>query len=114
MKKFWNDESGFVVSVELVLIATILVIGLVTGLTMLRDAVLAELADTANAIGSVDQGFGVAGTTYLAANGAETAQFGYIDVVDSADKNPGVASLPTGAGLAVVTQTYTPNAQVGE
>ena len=47
MKQFalrlWRDEAGFVVSTELVLIATILVIGLITGLVTVRDAVAEEI-----------------------------------------------------------------------
>ena len=49
----WNDENGFVVSSELILIATILVIAMVVGLQTVRDAVLQELGDVANAIGNV-------------------------------------------------------------
>lgn len=50
-----NDEAGFVVSSELVLIGTILVIGMITGLTTLRDGVIQELVDLSRAIGSVQQ-----------------------------------------------------------
>ena len=35
----WNDDVGFIVSIELILIATIAVIGLMAGLTAIRDAV---------------------------------------------------------------------------
>jgi len=61
MKQFalrlWRDEAGFVVSTELVLIATIVVIGLIAGLTTVRDAVVTELADVADAISEVDQSY---------------------------------------------------------
>ena len=61
MKQFalrlWRDEAGFVVSTELILIATILVIGLITGLVTIRDAVVTELADVADAISEVDQSY---------------------------------------------------------
>lgn len=45
--KLWNDDRGFVVSSELVLIATVVVIGLLTGLAAVRDAVISELSDVA-------------------------------------------------------------------
>ena len=64
MKKFWNDEAGFVVTVEMILVATVLVIGLVAGLTQLRDAVVGELADTAAAFGSMDQSYSVGAVAY--------------------------------------------------
>ena len=57
MKKLWQDDAGFVVSSELVLIATILVIGIIAGQTALRDAVVGELADVGAAIGDVNQSF---------------------------------------------------------
>jgi Flp pilus assembly pilin Flp len=61
MKQFalrlWRDDAGFVVSTELVLIATIVVIGLIAGLTTVRDAVVTELADVADAISEVDQSY---------------------------------------------------------
>ena len=57
LKKLWQDEAGFVVSSELVLIATILVIGIIAGQTALRDAVVGELADVGAAIGDVNQSF---------------------------------------------------------
>lgn len=49
-----NDENGFLVSAELVLISTILIMGLVVGLTEVSFAVNNELEDVASAIGSVN------------------------------------------------------------
>ena len=63
LRQLWNDEAGFVVSSELVLIATILVIGLVVGLTSLRNQVVQELTDTGQAIGAVSQGYTFYGTS---------------------------------------------------
>jgi Flp pilus assembly pilin Flp len=56
-RKLWRDEAGFVVSTELVLIATIVVIGLVAGLSTVRDQVVTELADVADAISALDQSY---------------------------------------------------------
>ena len=56
-KHLWHDQAGFIVSAELVLISTVGVIGLVTGLTCLRDAVNSELSDVACAISSLDQSY---------------------------------------------------------
>jgi Flp pilus assembly pilin Flp len=57
LHRFWADEAGFVISAELVLVATILVIGMVVGLATVRDAVVQELADVAGAIASVNQSY---------------------------------------------------------
>ncbi len=56
-RRFWADEAGFIVSSELVLIATIVVIGLIAGLAAVRDAVVGELADVGAAIGEVNQSY---------------------------------------------------------
>ena len=55
--RLWNDEDGAVLSAELVLILTILVIGMVVGLSELQDAVVNELNDVGEAIGSLNQGY---------------------------------------------------------
>ena len=57
LKNLLNDENGFVVSAELILVSTITVLGLVVGLAEIRQAVAEELEDVASAIGSVNQGF---------------------------------------------------------
>ena len=57
MKCLLNDENGFVVSAELILVATIVVLGLIVGLAEVRQAVVEELEDVASAIGSINQGY---------------------------------------------------------
>lgn len=54
-KTLWHDQAGFIVSAELVLISTVGVIGLITGLTCLRNAVNCELTDVSCALRSLDQ-----------------------------------------------------------
>ena len=56
-----NDESGFIVSAELVLVATLLVIGLIVGLSEVQHAVVAELNDVADAIGELNQCYSYSG-----------------------------------------------------
>ena len=57
LKALLNDEAGFIVSAELVLVATLLVIGLIVGLSSIQHAVVAELNDVGDAIGSVNQSY---------------------------------------------------------
>ncbi|WDI40795.1 Flp family type IVb pilin [Bremerella sp. P1] len=59
LKKIWNDERGFVNSMELILIATLAVLGLIVGLVTFRDAVMQELADTGAAVGQFNQSYSV-------------------------------------------------------
>ena len=59
--KLWNDDAGFIVSIELVLIATIAVIGLIAGMTAVRDAVVSELSDVAGAVQDLNQSYSFTG-----------------------------------------------------
>ncbi len=56
-----QDEAGFIVSAELVLIGTLLVIGMIVGLSEVQHAIVQELNDVAEAIGSVNQSFEFSG-----------------------------------------------------
>lgn len=57
LKELFNDEAGFIVSAELVLIATLLVIGLIVGLSEVQHAVVQELNDVGDAIGNLNQSY---------------------------------------------------------
>lgn len=61
LKNLMNDEHGFVVSAELILISTVAVLGLMVGLAEIRQAVVEELEDVASAIGSLNQGYCMTG-----------------------------------------------------
>jgi hypothetical protein len=61
LRALWNDDRGFVLSAELVLIGTLCVLGLVAGLTLVRDAVGGELGDIACALRSMDQSYSYSG-----------------------------------------------------
>ena len=94
LRNFWNDESGFIVSSELVLIATICVIGLIAGLVEIQWAVVGELNDVADAIGSLNQSYQFSGftssKTIMASPNlikSRTTGSQFIDVVDECDNN---------------------------
>jgi len=55
--QLYNDEAGFIVSAELVLVATLLVIGMIVGLSEVQHAVVAELNDVGDAIGQINQSY---------------------------------------------------------
>jgi Flp pilus assembly pilin Flp len=58
---FRNDEAGFVISAELVLVLTIGVLGMVVGLSEVAWSVNQELNDVGAAIGSINQSFHFSG-----------------------------------------------------
>ena len=61
MYSLWADDRGAILSIEFLLIATILVLGLVVGLTTLRNAVAAEFAALADAILTLSVGYSFGG-----------------------------------------------------
>ena len=56
-----NDEHGFIVSAELVLVATIAVLGMVVGLSEVALNINHELEDVGSAFGSLNQSYQVKG-----------------------------------------------------
>lgn len=63
IQELWRDDAAFVVSADLILISTILVIGVLVGLVTLRDQVVQELGDLATAVGNLNQSYSFAGST---------------------------------------------------
>ncbi len=59
----WIDETAFIISAEMLLIATIVVLGLIVGLTTVRDTMITELGDTAASLGQINQSFSYGGLT---------------------------------------------------
>jgi Flp pilus assembly pilin Flp len=57
--KLWRDDDG-VLSFEWTLLLTLLTIGIVSGLTAARDAIIDELGDVAEAAQAIDQSFSLA------------------------------------------------------
>ncbi len=57
-----NDENGFIVSAELVLVATIAVLGMIVGLSEVALNVNTELEDVGSAFSCLQQTYSVQGT----------------------------------------------------
>ncbi len=86
-----HDESGFIISSELVLMATLLVIGMVVGLSEVQHAVVAELNDVADAIGRLNQSFCFSGFSKISFFGAGVKAYTrgsiFFDAIDECDNN---------------------------
>ncbi|MCH9727090.1 MAG: Flp family type IVb pilin [Planctomycetes bacterium] len=61
VNQFWNDENGFVLSAELVIILTVAVLGMIVGLSYVQTAVVSEFTDIAGAINSLNQNYAYTG-----------------------------------------------------
>jgi hypothetical protein len=86
-----HDETGFIVSTELVLISTLLVIGLVVGLSEVQHSIVSELNDVAEAFGGVNQSFKFSGFSSFKKEGhgvkAIIAGSSFRDSRDECDNN---------------------------
>lgn len=90
LKSLWNDDAGIILSSELILIATILVIGLIVGLVELQCAVVGELSDIGDAVGNLDQSYVISGIVSKKSTGGikgYTAGSQYWDEADEGDCN---------------------------
>ena len=56
LNRVWREDEG-VLTFEWILLITVLVIGIVGGLSAVRDAVITELGDVAEAVISLDQSY---------------------------------------------------------
>ena len=56
-RELWNDEFGVILSAEAVVLGTVGVLGLSTGLTLVSKSVNSELQDLAFAMRSLDQSY---------------------------------------------------------
>lgn len=72
--RFWNDDRGFIISAEIVLVVTIGVLGMIVGINAVASAVNNELNDISSAIGALDQSYWYSGFV----------KFGHSGVVGSA------------------------------
>lgn len=86
-----NDDAGFIVSAELILVATIAVLSLIVGLTEVASAINNELNDVADAFGSINQSFCFHG--FCGCKG-HTVGSSFKDQVDECDQNAIVCSNP--------------------
>lgn len=60
-RDFWNDETGAIISAELVTIGTLLGVGMVVGAKTVSNAVNDEMKDVARAVRSLDQSYSYRG-----------------------------------------------------
>jgi Flp pilus assembly pilin Flp len=61
--KLWKDDGGALIATEWVFVATILVLGCITGLVAVRQAVTAELEEFASAVLALNQSYSFTGLT---------------------------------------------------
>lgn len=83
--RMWREDDG-VLTFEWILLVTLLTIGIVSGLTAARDAIIDELGDVAEAMMSLDQSYTIdhplivtVHTAQNAATDSQSVNSGYTD-----------------------------------
>ena len=73
MRRLWKDESGAILSAELVVLMTTLVIGIIVGAVAIQNAVVEEMGDVSSAIGSLNQSYSYGGKRLMRRGAPETS-----------------------------------------
>lgn len=90
-QRLWDDDAGFIVSIELILLSTIAIIGLIAGMASVRDAVVSELSDVAGAVQDLNQSYAFFGVVGHASSTAGSDFVDALDWCDDADDVSGAA-----------------------
>jgi len=98
MLKLWKDDCGALIATEWVFVATILVLGAITGLVAVRNAVNQELASFANAVLALNTSYSFSGQSFCQAN---------TDGSQNIDTIPAAMSI-TGSNPGLVTPITDP------
>ena len=88
LRTLLNDEAGFLVSAELVLIFTLVFCAVAVGVSTVRDSLVQELGDVAESIGALNQSYNYRGISAAADQGATHASCsgsGFNDENDDCD-----------------------------
>ena len=97
-----KQSKGFVLTAELILLVTILILGSVIGMVSMRDSLNAEMDDVSEAIGALDQGYEFDGIVNDQAT-ATIAGSTWDDAIDAlAGDGVGFAFTAAGANEATV------------
>ena len=102
LRQLWNDECGFVISAELILVLTIGVLAMVVGLSEVAVAVNTELNDLSNAFGSLKQDYAYTGF-FAKEAGKEKSFFNGAGFKDKTDENNAGITIRVGKFLKGVS-----------
>jgi hypothetical protein len=93
--KLMNDEAGFIISAELVLVASIAVLAMIVGLSEVAMNVTQELEDVGSALGAINQSYHVKG---ICGHQAHVSGSCFQDNVDFCDHQGDICPNTNNAG----------------
>jgi len=94
MLKMWNDDCGStLVTSEILFIFTILVLGTITGLVAVRQALISELTETAQALLALNQSYSFSGQTNCESSTAGSSASDTVDTIHEGSVGASTASI---------------------
>jgi hypothetical protein len=84
LRRLWSDDHGALLASEFLFMSAMLVIGTVSGLVAVRQALVSELTETANAVMALDQSFSFSGQSHAAASTAGSSASDHTNSINAA------------------------------
>jgi hypothetical protein len=91
--RLWKDDRGVLEAIEFLLTTSILIFGLVVGLTALRNAITAEFEELANAVLAINFSFSVGGLSGCCASVQGSQAIQTPQVINPAVCTPPIPSI---------------------
>lgn len=96
LRRIWRDDEG-VLTFEWILLITVIVIGIIGGISTARDAIISEFGDISNATVNIDQSYTVVSDPCTGTG----STFFYVDEVPECMRDGGrPENPPVSQGLA--------------
>ena len=81
LQRLWQDDAGALIATEWVFVATILVLGIITGLVALRQALISEMIETAQALVAINASFFSSGQSNCESSTAGSSASDTVDTI---------------------------------
>ena len=94
IRKLWNDDGGSgLVASEILFIFAIVVLGMITGLVAVRQALISELVESAQALLALNQSFSFSGQTNCEASTAGSSASDTTNTIGEGSAAPSTAAI---------------------
>lgn len=72
LHRLWTEEEGYILSSEVVLLGSLLIVGSIAGITAVRDSIVGEMEDVSRSLGGLNQSFSIVGIEHTNRSGVGT------------------------------------------
>ena len=93
IRKLWNDDCGALIATEWLFVATIMVLGIITGLVAVRQAVKVDLTEFADAVLALNKSFSFSGQSNCESSTAGSSASDTTNTISNASVAASTASI---------------------